>query len=144
MEKERKRAIEQNYPSPIQVNKANTDKDFNDAIHYIFKHRSSFSLCVGSHNEKSNLLLANLIEKNNIDKSSSNFYFAQLLGMSDHISFNLSHLGYKVAKYVPYGPIREVMPYLFRRADENTSVSGQTSRELSLIKEEIKRRKEKN
>lgn len=144
MEKERKRAIEQNYPSPIQVNKANTDKDFNDAIHYIFEHRSDFSLCVGSHNEKSNLLLANLMEKNNINKSESSFYFAQLLGMSDHISFNLSHLGYKVAKYVPYGPIREVMPYLFRRADENTSVSGQTSRELSLIKQEIKRRKEKN
>ena len=142
MEKERKRAIEQNYPSPIQVNKANTDKDFNDAINYIFKHRSDFSLCVGSHNEKSNLLLVELMNKNNIDKSSPNFCFAQLLGMSDHISYNLSHEGFNVAKYVPYGPIRGVMPYLFRRADENTSVSGQTSRELSLIKEEIKRRRQ--
>ena len=141
MEKERKRALDRSYPSPIQANKADTDKDFNAAIHYVFENRPDFCLCVGSHNEKSNLLLANLIEKNNLDKSSSNFYFAQLLGMSDHISFNLSHLGYKVAKYVPYGPIREVMPYLFRRADENTSVSGQTSRELSLIKQEIKRRK---
>ena len=82
------------------------------------------------------------MSKNNIDKSSPNFCFAQLLGMSDHISYNLSHAGFNVSKYVPYGPIREVMPYLFRRADENTSVSGQTSRELGLIKQEIKRRKQ--
>lgn len=142
MEKERKRAQEMNYPSPIQVNKSGTDKDFNDAIHYIVDHPLEFSLCVGSHNEKSNLLLVELMSKNNIDKSSPNFCFAQLLGMSDHISYNLSHAGFNVSKYVPYGPIREVMPYLFRRADENTSVSGQTSRELGLIKQEIKRRKQ--
>ena len=142
MEKERKRAMEMNYPSPIQNNKSATDNDFNDAIHYIVNHSNDFSLCVGSHNEKSNLLLVELMNKNNIDKSSPNFCFAQLLGMSDHISYNLSHEGFNVAKYVPYGPIREVMPYLFRRADENTSVSGQTSRELSLIKEEIKRRRQ--
>ena len=141
MEKERKRALELNYPSPIQINKKATDNDFNDAIHYIVDYPSDFSLCVGSHNEKSNLLLVELLSKKNIKKSVPNFCFAQLLGMSDHISYNLSHEGFNVAKYVPYGPIREVMPYLFRRADENTSVSGQTSRELSLIKQEIKRRK---
>ena len=118
MEKERKRAMEMNYPSPIQNNKSATDNDFNDAIQYIVNHSNDFSLCVGSHNEKSNLLLVELMNKNNIDKSSPNFCFAQLLGMSDHISYNLSHEGFNVAKYVPYGPIREVMPYLFRRADE--------------------------
>ena len=99
------------------------------------------AICAGTHNENSSMLLANLIQDKGIEKSDERIYFAQLLGMSDHISFNLAHNGYNVAKYVPYGPIGEVMPYLMRRADENTSVSGQTSRELSLIIKERKRRR---
>ena len=99
------------------------------------------SICAGSHNEESSMLLTKLMKEHNIDKSNSSVYFAQLLGMSDHISFNLAYEGYKVAKYVPYGPVKEVMPYLIRRAEENTSVAGQTGRELSLINKERKRRK---
>jgi proline dehydrogenase len=98
------------------------------------------ALCSGSHNEGSALVLIELMEKYGISKCDDRIYFAQLLGMSDHISYNLSHEGFNVAKYVPYGPIKEVMPYLLRRADENTSVAGQTSRELSLIINERKRR----
>ena len=91
-------------------------------------------------NEESSLLLTKLVEENGIAKDDKRVFFAQLLGMSDHISFNLADAGYEVAKYVPYGPIKEVLPYLIRRAEENTSVAGQTGRELSLIKKEISRR----
>jgi proline dehydrogenase len=141
MEKERKRAEELNYPSPIQPDKNSTDRDFNLAVNYCIEHLNQIAFCAGTHNEKSSADLAALIEKKGISKSNKNIYFAQLLGMSDHISYNLSDAGYNVAKYVPYGPVKEVLPYLLRRADENTSVAGQTTRELSLIMTERKRRK---
>ena len=140
MEKERARAKEKGYTSPIQPDKVASDNDFDKALDLVVTNIDIVSVCAGSHNEKSSLLLTELMKKNNIDKSDKRVYFAQLLGMSDHISYNLSHAGYKVAKYVPYGPVKEVMPYLLRRADENTSVAGQTSRELSLIMKEKKRR----
>lgn len=143
MEKERKRAAENNYPSPIQPDKATCDSDYNKALEFLVKPEilTHMSLCAGSHNEDSSAYLARLIESKGIDKSNKRIYFAQLLGMSDHISYTLASEGFNVAKYVPYGPVKEVIPYLFRRADENTSVKGQTGRELKLIKEEIKRRK---
>lgn len=143
MEKERNRAEEKGYPSPIQPNKEATDKDFNAALELVVSEIDHVSFCAGTHNEESSLHLANLLEKNKISHDDPRAYFAQLLGMSDHISFNLSNEGFMVAKYVPYGPIREVLPYLIRRAEENTSVAGQTSRELSLIIKERKRRKGK-
>lgn len=141
MEKERDRAQENGYPSPIQPDKSTCDKDFDAALELMMDNIDHMAICAGTHNENSSLLLANLIENKGIDKGDDRVYFAQLLGMSDHISFNLAHHGYNVAKYVPYGPVREVMPYLIRRADENTSVAGQTGRELSLIIKERKRRK---
>lgn len=141
MEKERKRAAEKGYPSPIQKDKAATDHDFNTALEILVKNIESLSFCAGTHNEESSALLASYIEKSALEKSDKRIYFAQLLGMSDHISFNLSDAHYNVAKYVPYGPVKEVMPYLLRRADENTSVAGQTSRELGLLIKEKTRRK---
>jgi len=143
MEKERVRAVEKGYPSPIQPNKAACDKDYNAALEFLISEIDHMALCAGSHNEESALLLTQIIEKHGVQKNDKRVYFAQLLGMSDHISYNLSKEGYNVAKYVPYGPIKEVMPYLLRRADENTSVAGQTGRELSLIIKERKRRKSK-
>lgn len=141
MEKERARAQQKGYPSPIQPNKTTCDTDYNLALEFLVSEINTMALCAGSHNENSSLLLTELLEKHNISPSDSRIYFAQLLGMSDHISYNLSKHGFNVAKYVPYGPIKEVMPYLLRRADENTSVAGQTGRELSLIIKEKKRRK---
>lgn len=143
MEKERERAIEKGYPSPIQPNKEACDKDYNVALEYILEHLDVASLCAGTHNELSSAYLAKLMTEKKLDKTDNRIYFAQLLGMSDHISFNLSNANYNVAKYVPYGPIKEVMPYLLRRAEENTSVAGQTGRELTLINKEINRRKAK-
>ena len=144
MEKERERAKEKGYPSPIHDTKEDTDKAYNDALKFSFEHRDIISIFNGTHNEESTLLLAQLMEENNIDKKDERFWFSQLYGMSDHISFNLGAEGYNVAKYLPYGPVKHVLPYLFRRAEENTSVKGQTSRELMLIRKEIKRRKELN
>ncbi len=141
MEKERERALEKNYPSPIQKDKESTDKDYDEALKFCIKESAIFSICAGTHNEKSSLLLTELMQQFNIKADDSKFFFAQLLGMSDHISFNLSDAGFQVAKYVPFGPVKDVMPYLIRRANENSSIAGQTSRELSLIKEERKRRK---
>ena len=141
MEKERERANQKKYPSPIQPNKAATDKDFNSALALIIKNIDVVSLCAGTHNEDSSMLLTQLMKESNVDLKDKHIYFAQLLGMSDHISYNLSNAGYNVAKYVPYGPVNEVLPYLIRRAEENTSVAGQTSRELSLITKELNRRK---
>jgi proline dehydrogenase len=141
MEKERARAAEKGYKDPIQPTKEATDRDYNLALEYCVQHINDFGVCAGSHNEKSALHLADLIEKYGLQKNDTRIYFAQLLGMSDHISFNLSFNQYNVAKYVPYGPVKEVMPYLIRRAQENTSVAGQTGRELALIMEERKRRK---
>lgn len=143
MEKERARAIEKGYPSPIQATKADTDKDYNAALKVILDNRSMFSLCAGTHNEDSSELLMNFMQEAQIDPQSEQFYFAQLLGMSDHISYNVAHAKYHVAKYVPFGPVKEVLPYLLRRADENTSVAGQTGRELSLIMKELDRRAKK-
>ena len=141
MEKERNRAQEKGYPSPIQPNKEASDRDFDKALELVVSSIDSVALCAGTHNEKSSAYLAQLIEKHGIQHDDKRIYFAQLLGMSDHISYNLSNAHYNVAKYVPYGPVKEVMPYLLRRADENTSVAGQTSRELSLLVKEKKRRK---
>jgi proline dehydrogenase len=141
MEKERVRAIEKGYRDPIQPDKESSDRDFNAALHYCIEHIDDISICCGSHNEQSSALLAQLMDEKGIAHGDKRIYFAQLFGMSDHISFNLAHAGYNVAKYVPYGPIREVIPYLIRRAQENTSVKGQTSRELGLILKEMKRRK---
>lgn len=141
MEKERTRAELKGYPSPINKTKNDTDSHYNKALEFCIENISNISFCAGTHNEESSLYLVELMEKHNIQKNDTRIYFAQLLGMSDHISFNLSDAGYNVAKYVPYGPIKEVIPYLIRRAEENTSVAGQTSRELSLIKKEVERRK---
>ncbi len=141
MEKERERAQKIGYPSPIQATKTDTDKDYDACVSYCLDHIERVAICAGTHNEESSRKLAELIEKKGLNKEDDRIYFAQLLGMSDHISFNLADMGYMVAKYVPYGPVSEVLPYLIRRAEENTSVAGQTSRELSLIKKEMARRK---
>lgn len=141
MEKERGRALAHSYDSPIQKNKVATDRDYDLAQEFILENIAHFSLVAGTHNELSSMKLSEVMQKNGIKKEDKRVYFAQLLGMSDHISFNLSHEGYNVAKYVPFGPVKEVMPYLLRRADENTSVAGQTGRELGLILDEKRRRK---
>lgn len=141
MEKERERAERLNYPSPIQANKAATDKDYNLALKYCIDNRKKIALCCGTHNEDSSMYLVELMNENSINPKDPNIYFSQLLGMSNHISFNLANANYNVAKYVPYGPVKEVMPYLVRRANENTSIAGQTGRELNLILQEINRRK---
>ncbi|MBL7942843.1 MAG: proline dehydrogenase family protein [Flavobacteriales bacterium] len=141
MEKERRRAAEMGYRDPIQPDKLSSDRDFDLALEYCVEHINDIAICCGSHNEESSLKLVKLIEARGLQHNDKRIYFAQLFGMSDHISFNLAHAGFNVAKYVPYGPIREVIPYLIRRAQENTSVKGQTGRELSLIIAERKRRK---
>jgi len=141
MEKERDRAEEKGYPSPIQPSKTATNKDFNSALEYCVANISNIAFCAGTHNEESSLHLVELLKKYQVQADDEHAYFAQLFGMSDHISFNLSNAGHRVAKYVPYGPIKEVLPYLIRRAEENTSMNGQTGRELKLIKAEMKRRK---
>lgn len=141
MEKERERAKEKGYSSPINPTKEATDILYNEALAYCIENIDTIAICAGTHNEQSSLYLAELIEQKGLTKNHPNLYFAQLLGMSDHISFNLSNANFNVAKYVPYGPIKEVLPYLIRRAEENTSVAGQTSRELKLISKEISRRK---
>ncbi len=140
MEKERERAIDNGYESPIQPDKDATDRDYNLALEYCAENHAGINVCAGTHNEYSSLYLTQLLEKYDIDKLNPSIYFAQLLGMSDHISFNLSEDHYNVVKYVPFGPVRDVMPYLIRRAEENTSISGQSSRELLLLKKEMKRR----
>jgi len=140
MEKERARANEKGYRDPIQPDKTSSDRDFNAALEYCVKHIEDISICCGSHNEESSIILTQLMALNGIENGDKRIFFAQLFGMSDHISFNLAYAGYNVAKYVPYGPISEVLPYLIRRAKENTSVKGQTSRELGLILKEMKRR----
>lgn len=141
MEKERDRAAKMNYPSPIQDTKENTDRDYNAALLFCVQHIDRVAVCAGTHNESSSLLLAKALDENKIPHDHPHIFFSQLLGMSDHISFNLSSDHYNVAKYVPYGPVKEVLPYLIRRAQENTSVKGQTGRELSLIIKEKQRRK---
>ncbi len=142
MEKERERAQDNNYPSPIQPDKEATDRDYDLAIEYIMDNLNGMALCAGTHNEHSSDYLCGLMNVHKLDKKDSKVYFAQLLGMSDHISFNLADAGFNVVKYVPFGPIKDVMPYLIRRAEENTSIAGQTGRELKLLSEEVKRRKQ--
>ncbi len=144
MQKENKRAKELNYKSPICKNKVLTDESFNNSLKYIFKNIDDFSLFIGTHNEKSNLLAVKLMEKVKMDKSNNKVWFSQLYGMSDNISFSLAEKGYNVAKLIPFGPVKEVIPYLMRRIEENTSISEQTNRELSLISNEIERRKNAN
>ncbi|MFC0605726.1 proline dehydrogenase family protein [Winogradskyella pulchriflava] len=141
MEKERNRAEEKGYTSPICESKLATDDNFNNSLKYILENLNTISVFIGTHNEKSCYLAMELMEKFNISKSDNNVWFGQLYGMSDHISYNLAAAGYNVAKYIPFGPVKDVMPYLIRRAEENTSVAGQTNRELSLLKAEKKRRK---
>ena len=141
MEKERKRASELNYPSPIQPNKERTDKDYNEAVEFCITHLDRISTIVASHNEYSNLLATQLLQKNKLDLKNRHIHFSQLYGMSDNITFNLAKAGCSVSKYLPFGPIKDVIPYLMRRAQENSSVAGQTGRELSLLSKEITRRK---
>ena len=140
MEKERERAEEMGYEDPIQVDKKATDSDFDRGLEFCINNIANLELCCGSHNEQSNKYLIKLMDQHGLDSGDSRIYFAQLYGMSDNISFNLANAGYNVAKYLPYGPIKEVMPYLIRRAEENTAISGQTSREFMLIKKELARR----
>ncbi|WBX74797.1 proline dehydrogenase family protein [Tenacibaculum pacificus] len=140
MEKERERAEEKGYASPICKDKEATDENYNEAVHFMMEHKN-MAIFAGTHNEESSYLLMNLAKEYSIKPTDKRMWFGQLYGMSDHISFNLAKEGYNVAKYVPFGPVRDVMPYLIRRAEENTSVAGQTSRELNLIKIERKRRK---
>ncbi|KGN77968.1 proline dehydrogenase [Porphyromonadaceae bacterium COT-184 OH4590] len=141
MERERARAKRMGYLDPICPNKQATDDNYNAALHYSIDNIERFEIFNGTHNEKSNLLLASLLEDKGIAKDDQRVFFAQLYGMSDNISYNLSDAGYNVAKYVPYAPVKDVLPYLIRRAEENTAIAGQTSRELELINSEIKRRK---
>jgi proline dehydrogenase len=141
MEKENERAKEKGYPSPICESKLATDNNFDDTIAYMVANLDVISIFSGTHNEQSCLKLIELMRQKGIDKNNPNIWFGQLYGMSDHISFNLANNGYNVAKYLPFGPVKDVMPYLIRRAEENTSVAGQTTRELSLLKQERKRRK---
>jgi proline dehydrogenase len=141
MEKERKRATEMNYPSPIQPDKESTDRDFNAGIEFSIEHIDRIALIVASHNEYSNLYATRLLKQKGLPLNHPHVHWSQLYGMSDNITFNLAHAGCSVSKYLPFGPIRDVIPYLMRRAQENTSVKGQTGRELALIKKELKRRK---
>jgi proline dehydrogenase len=140
MEKERKRASELGYPSPIQPDKAATDRNYDAGVAFSVEHIDRISVFSGSHNENSNRLLTELMEKLGLAKNDDRIWFSQLYGMSDHISFNLANEGYNVTKYIPYGPVRNILPYLIRRAEENTSIAGQTSRELALLDKEKKRR----
>lgn len=141
MEKERARAKKLNYTSPIQPDKNSTDRDYNTALKICIDNLENLSMICGTHNEQSNLNLVEWMNEKNISVNHPHIWFSQLYGMSDHLSFNLANKGYNVCKYVPYGPVTGVLPYLIRRAQENTSVAGQTSRELSLIIQEKKRRK---
>jgi len=140
MEKERQRAKDMGYTSPICDTKALTDTLFNDTIKYSLSNLDTIHLFIGTHNEESTYLALELMKAYNIPNDDNRVWFGQLYGMSDHISFNLAEHGYNVAKYLPFGPVKDVMPYLIRRAEENTSVAGQTSRELNLIKKEKQRR----
>ena len=134
--------LEKGYPSPIQPDKDATDRDFDAIIRYFMEHHDTIEFMVATHNEASSMLLATLIDTFGLPRNQQGIYFSQLYGMSDHLTFNLAEMGYNVAKYVPYGEVKTMMPYLFRRAEENSSVKGQTSRELKMIRKEIRRRKQ--
>ncbi|WP_299162735.1 proline dehydrogenase family protein [uncultured Eudoraea sp.] len=141
MEKENERALEYNYTSPICATKSESDSNYDATVAYIVEHLDRISLFSGTHNELSSYKLIELMDQKGISHNDTRIWFGQLYGMSDHISFNLAEKGFNVAKYLPFGPVRDVMPYLIRRAEENTSVAGQTNRELELIKKERLRRK---
>ncbi|MEH6704475.1 MAG: proline dehydrogenase family protein [Galbibacter orientalis] len=141
MEKEHDRAEEKGYSTPICASKKITDDNFNEAVLYMMDNLDSMVLFLGTHNEESTLLVLSIMEEKGIAKNDDRVWFGQLYGMSDHISYNLANREYNVAKYLPFGPVRDVMPYLIRRAEENTSVAGQTTRELTLLSTERKRRK---
>jgi proline dehydrogenase len=143
MEKERERAQKLGYPSPIHQDKAATDLDFNVAAQYCLDNKETISLLLASHNEASNLAIAAAMEKLQLPNNYAHIHFSQLYGMGDHITFNMATHGYNVSKYLPFGPIKEVIPYLMRRAEENSSVNGQTNKELVMIKAELARRKAK-
>jgi len=143
MEKERLRAKEQGVASPIHLDKEATDKDFNDAAAFCIQNKETISFILASHNEQSNLKIAQLMIEKGIPANDPHVHFSQLYGMSDPISFNMAKEGYNVSKYLPFGPIKDVIPYLMRRAEENSSVNGQTSRELLFIRQELARRKAK-
>ena len=143
MEKENERAQEKGYLSPICVSKEATDENYDASVNYMVEHLDTMSVFAGTHNELSSYNLMQLMQQKGIAKNDDRIWFGQLYGMSDNISYNLAAHGFNVAKYLPFGPVRDVMPYLIRRAEENTSVAGQTSRELKLIKAERNRRKGK-
>jgi proline dehydrogenase len=143
MEKEHKRAEENGYPTPICASKQATDDNYNVAVDYMMKYIDKMAIFAGTHNEESSYKLMEMLKDNSIEIKDQRIWFGQLYGMSDNISYNLAAHGYNVAKYLPFGPVRDVMPYLIRRAEENTSVAGQTSRELNLLKAEKDRRKSK-
>jgi proline dehydrogenase len=140
MEKERERALMRNYASPIQPDKASSDRDYNEALRICLEHINQTAIIVATHNEESSLLAAHLLAEMNLPLDHPHVHFSQLYGMSDHITFNLAKAGYSVSKYLPFGPIKDVIPYLMRRAQENSSVAGQTNRELALIQKELARR----
>jgi proline dehydrogenase len=141
MDKERKRAAELGYPSPIQPDKESCDRDYNLAIEFCVNHLDNTALIVASHNEFSNLYTTRLLDEKGLPHNHPHVHFSQLYGMSDNITFNLAKNSCSVSKYLPFGPIKDVIPYLLRRAEENSSVSGQTGRELGLINKELQRRK---
>ncbi|MBO9703091.1 MAG: proline dehydrogenase family protein [Sporocytophaga sp.] len=141
MEKERKRALDLGYPSPIFPTKEETDQAFNEALEFCLNNLSHLAIVSGSHNEESNLFQTKIMASMKLNNNDNRVYFAQLYGMGDHISFNLARKRFNVGKYLPFGPLEAVMPYLLRRAEENKSIKGQTGRELSLIRKELERRK---
>jgi proline dehydrogenase len=143
LEKERERARKMGIPSPLHENKENTDNSYNEAIRFCVKHIDRISIFNGTHNVESSLLLTELMKENGLENKNKNVYFVQLYGMSDYLSFNLAKQGYSVAKYLPYGPVNKVMPYLMRRAEENSGVTTQVKDEYSLLVNELKRRKTK-
>lgn len=140
LEKENERAKQHNYPTPMQPNKPTTDEDYNSALKKIIANINVIELCAGTHNEHSAALLCDLMAEHNLPNNHKNIFFSQLFGMSDNISFNLADNGYNVSKYLPYGPVKDTLPYLIRRAEENTSIAGQMGRELTLVTKELKRR----
>jgi proline dehydrogenase len=141
MEKERVRAQQLSYTDPIQPNKEASDEDYNEALQFCVKNIDRIAICAGTHNEESCKFLAEMMAEANLPNNDRRIYFSQLFGMSDNLSYNLANAGYNVAKYLPYGPVKAVMPYLFRRAQENTSAKGQAGRELTLILKEMERRR---
>ena len=141
MEKESKRAIQMRYANPVQSDRFSTDRDYNEAVQYAMGHIDELAVCIATHNEQSCRLAVQEMERNGIRSNHPHVCFSQLLGMSDNLTFNLAEAGYHAAKYMPYGPVKDVIPYLVRRAQENTSVTGQMGRELQLLTLEMKRRK---